>query len=339
MHPRSRSFSLVTLVATVIVVAACSTAGGGSVRPGGAYGGGYSGGSAGKSPAPSTVGGKVPFVPRIISSESVVGPSRFVFGITDASGTKTIGGPDLKAQVMFTPAARDSSGSTPGGSPGTSPSPIAATFIWAIPNERGVYTVTTDFPTAGDWTFQVTAQGKGMDGASVDGTVPVSMQVAAKGYAIPIGARAPSTKTPTLADVGGDPKKLSTDTKPEPSFYRTSVEGALAEHEPFVLVFATPGFCRTAQCGPTLDGVKAVARETPGTTFINVEPYELAFTDGRLQPVLDANNQLKPTATTSAWGILSEPWIFVVDGNGIVKGSFEAVVGPDELKAAIAAAR
>ena len=106
-----------------------------------------------------------------------------------------------------------------------------------------------------------------------------------------------------------------------------------------MLVFATPGFCRTAQCGPTLNGVKAVAKDEPGVTFINVEPYKLQFTDGRLQPILSEDNQLQATDVTNAWGILSEPWVFVVDGNGIVKGSFEAVVGADELKAAIAAAR
>jgi hypothetical protein len=55
--------------------------------------------------------------------------------------------------------------------------------------------------------------------------------------------------------------------------------------------------------------------------------------------VLDPNNQLQATEAVRAWGILSEPWTFVVDGQGIVRGSFEAVVSPEELKAAIAATR
>ncbi len=33
---------------------------------------------------------------------------------------------------------------------------------------------------------------------------------------------------------------------------------------------------------------------------------------------------------------MSEPWIFTVGADGIVKGSFEGVVGDAELKAAIA---
>jgi hypothetical protein len=37
----------------------------------------------------------------------------------------------------------------------------------------------------------------------------------------------------------------------------------------------------------------------------------------------------------SEWGLLSEPWVFTVDADGIVRGSFEGVLGEDELKAAI----
>lgn len=329
MRPLNRAGSFVALAVLVVTVAACSA---GGTTPGGGSGAGV-----GSSPTPVKVGGKLPFVPRIISSESIVGRNRFVFGILDETGTKTIGGPNLKVGVVFTPAA--SASPATGASPGESPVPTPATFIWAIPDERGVYTVDVDFPVAGDWTFETSAHGTGMDGAPVEGTVATSMQVTPTGYAIPLGGKAPSTKTPTLADVGGDPRKLSTDQHPDPAFYTTSVDQALARHEPFVLVFATPAFCRTAQCGPTLDGVKAVANEVPGMTFINVEPYVLKYADGRLQPVLSETNQLQATDTTNAWGILSEPWVFVVDRNGIVTGSFEGVVGAAELKAAISAAR
>jgi hypothetical protein len=103
-------------------------------------------------------------------------------------------------------------------------------------------------------------------------------------------------------------------------------------------VFATPAFCQSAQCGPTLDRVKATAASAPDDiAFINVEPYQLAYTEGRLQPVLDANNQLQPVEAVNEWGILTEPWVFTVDGTGKVRGSFEGVIGEDELTAAIQA--
>ena len=61
-------------------------------------------------------------------------------------------------------------------------------------------------------------------------------------------------------------------------------------------------------------------------TFINVEPYQLEDVDGQLQPVLDANGELQATTTTNEWGLLTEPWIFVVDRDGIVRGSYEVAI-------------
>ena len=136
----------------------------------------------------------------------------------------------------------------------------------------------------------------------------------------------------------GSVDKVSTDADPDEHFYQVTVKEALASKTPFVLVFATPAFCRSAQCGPTLDRIKAVADKAPDdVAFINVEPYQLAYTEGRLQPVLDANNQLQPVEAVNEWGILSEPWVFTVDGTGTVRGSFEGVIGEDELTAAIQA--
>ena len=129
-------------------------------------------------------------------------------------------------------------------------------------------------------------------------------------------------KTPTLADVGGDVSKVSSDPKPVPAFYQTSEDAALAVHKPFVLIFATPKFCQSATCGPTLDKLKPVAAAHPEMTFINVEPYKLDSSTGSLQPVLDANNQLIPVAATDAFKLSSEPYVFVVGADGKVSSSF-----------------
>ena len=166
----------------------------------------------------------------------------------------------------------------------------------------------------------------------------LQFEVQAQGHTIAIGGKAPSVATPTAKNAA-DVARIATDPTPDPSFYTTSEDEALARHEPFVLVFATPAFCVSKICGPTLDGIKAVAKTEPGMLFINVEPYKLKYTGTQLQPVLDAKNQLQPVDAVRAFGIVSEPWTFVVDGKGIVRGSFEAVVSPEELKAAIAAAR
>ncbi len=108
---------------------------------------------------------------------------------------------------------------------------------------------------------------------------------------------------------------------------------ALTAHKPFMLIFATPKFCTSQQCGPTLDQFKPIAAAHPDITFINVEPYKLQDVGGSLQPVLSANNQLQATEITDQWGLLSEPWIFAVDRTGIVRGSYEVTITPAELEA------
>jgi hypothetical protein len=71
-------------------------------------------------------------------------------------------------------------------------------------------------------------------------------------------------------------------------------------------------------------------------TFINVEPYQLKDDQGQLQPVLDANGQLQTVPATDAYGLLSEPYVFVVGGDGIVKASFELIFTPAEIDQALA---
>ncbi len=299
-------------VLVTAALAACSTGGGPAVT------------ALSPSGAPLAPSGQAPsFIPQFVSSEVVVGQNRILFGILDASGKTTIGKPEIKLEVGFESAAGATIASAP------------ATFVWAIQGERGIYVLNAAFPAAGEWTANITASGGGLPGQ----TMAFRFQVLDHGSAVRVGAAAPTVRTPTLADVGGDVKKLATDPSPDPAFYTTSADQAIAQHRPFVLVFATPAFCTSGQCGPTLDGVKAVAKDEPGVTFINVEPYKLEFVDGRLQPVVSADRQLQPTDVTNAWGILSEPWVFVVDRNGIVRGSFEAIIAPDELRAAIAAVK
>ncbi len=43
----------------------------------------------------------------------------------------------------------------------------------------------------------------------------------------------------------------------------------------------------------------------------------------------------RPT-TTNEWGLLGEPWVFVVDGDGIVQSSLLLMFSDEELEAAIA---
>jgi hypothetical protein len=260
-------------------------------------------------------------IPILIDVQDSVGPSRFLFALADAQNN-SIGSPAVPARVAFFDLAKSATAPT---------ATVDARFIWTIQETKGIYAADVNFTAAGDWAADFTTTKDGLTE-----TTRVKFQVGEKSSTPAIGSKAPITKTPTLADVGGEVQRLSTDQHPDPNFYRVSVEQAIMKHEPFVLVFATPAFCTSRQCGPTLDAVKVIAKDAPKITFINVEPYKLQFTGGRLQPVLDASGQLQATDVTNAWGLLTEPWIFVVDRTGVVRSSFAVIASPEELKAAIA---
>ena len=320
-----RSFApALLLVASVALLAGACTPGSGAVASNPnwsvttpAPSGGASASGAVTPPKSASV------IPVLISSQSVVGANRFLFSFLDAKTNLPAATPDRTVSVAFI-------------APGSSePGPATeATFVWAIEGSRGEYVLPADFGAAGDWKAIFITQAP----STPQEAIGVAFQVVQDGSAVAVGEKAPATDNPTLASVGGDIKQISTDPKPDPAFYQVTVAEALAQGQPFVLVFATPAFCKSAQCGPTLDRVKAVAASAPANVaFINVEPYQLKFTEGRLQPVTDANNAFQAVPSVDQWGILSEPWIYVVDRTGIVRGSFEGVVSEQELTAAVKA--
>ncbi|MFL5674544.1 MAG: hypothetical protein ACJ779_06035 [Chloroflexota bacterium] len=283
------------------------------------------GASASVSVAPSGLAGWGPpatppkLTPVLVTNGIGKGKARILFLYLD-SKNGVASAPDRSAKVSFYDLATDPA------------KPVATEdgeFVWTIENERGMYVVDTDFPTAGTWGAEFTTAAPD----SPAETVRLTFDVRESLPTVAVGAKAPASKTPTAADVGGDLSQISTDPKPDAAFYKTSVADALAAHKPFMLVFATPKFCTSQQCGPTLDHFKPIAKANPDVTFINVEPYKLKVVDGALQPDLDANGQLQATAVTNEWGLLSEPWIFAVDRNGVVQGSYEVTITPSELDA------
>lgn len=293
---------------SILAIACGSSATPTPARPGGSPSG----------PPASSGGPSVLPVP--VTSEFHVGDNRTVFSLLDPTGQKPVAAPDRALSIGYH------------GPKGETIAPTAQTFVWAIEGVNGVYVGHATFPSAGAWTADFTTAASG----SPSVTLTFSFDVAQKATVVSPGDPAPSVDTPTLADVGGDLARISTDAKPVKRFYETSVADALAAKKPFVLVFATPKFCQTATCGPTLDKVKPIAAAHPDVTFINVEPYQLQFEAGQLQPVLKGG-QLVPAEATTAYRLRSEPYVFVVGADGRVSASFELVFAPEELEAAISA--
>lgn len=319
-----RAATLLVVAAVALAMGACGGAAAPATQP--------SPGSSGSGTYPGwPVGpaGGATVVPLLINQQLAVGPDRFLFTLYDATDqTKIVAAPDVTTSLAFYDLAKD---------PATAVATVSGTFIRAAPppDPRGLYHATVTFPEAGDWGVQITVQQPGQPVT----TSRVQFTVLAATTTPAIGAAAPASQTPTATTTAGI-AAISTDTSPDPAFYRTSVAGALAAHTPFVVVFATPQFCQSQICGPTLDTVKAAATPFESTVdFIHVEPYLLQPATGGsgLQPVLSTAGQLQLVPAAVQWGLPDEPWIFVVDAGGKVTAKFEGAVGADELTQAIQA--
>lgn len=263
-------------------------------------------------------------IPVPVTTEITVGPIRLLVNLLDDSNA-SVAAADRPVTLNLYDLAAD---------PAQPAVTAQATYMTTIPALPGLYRATVNFNAPGAWGLEAIT-------TETDGTHRTGrtiFDVRETGTTPALGASVPASDTPTATDAAGI-AAISTDDDSDPDFYTTSVADALAAHEPFVLVFATPAFCQSATCGPTLDVVKQVAADYKDRlTFIHVEPYQLQMTDGHLQPVLTSENLPITVPAVDEWGLPTEPYVFVVDGAGKVSAKFEGIAAEDEMRAAFDAA-
>ena len=257
-------------------------------------------------------------VPIIVSTELAVGSNRLLLNLIDDANLPLVS-PDRPVEFRFFNLAAD---------PTVPQVTTAADYLPTSAGRPGLYRGAVEFPCWGEWGLETVA--RETDGSERTGRVVFPVRPQATTPAI--GAAAPTSETPT-ATTPDEIGRISTDTQPDPDFYEVSVNQALEQHQPFLLIFATPAFCRTAACGPALDIVKSVASDFKDrVTFIHVEPYQLKVVDGNLQPVLTDGNLPIPVESVDRWGLPTEPYIFVVDSAGKVTAKLEGVASAEEIE-------
>jgi hypothetical protein len=202
---------------------------------------------------------------------------------------------------------------------------------------RGVkevsYVPTLDFPVAGR--YQVAIDAVGADGTIRSGIVGVT--ALDPGGSATLGKPAPTVRTPTPADFGGDPTWVTTDPAPDLRLSQTSTVDALAAGKPFVLVADSIRFKVTPACGRAVVLARQLIDRWPTTPFIHLEPYR--YTVITTEPVLEgtlADPQLTDAADAwgigaAPWGVGSMPWIFIVDTDGIVRAKYQGVLGTADV--------
>ncbi len=264
-------------------------------------------------------------VPRLVSSEIAQGPNRFLFSLTDATGG-LLAAPDVEVRLEFYDLDAD---------PNQVVFEADSRFLWAIEGLRGLYASDVEFPHAGRWGTRFYATFP--DGTTVTEGVPYDVLEETTTPAI--GAPAPVIDSPTAEDVGGDLSRISSDPEPVGRFYELSILDAIEADKPAVIAFVTPAFCQTATCGPTIEKVKEVAASHPeDVNFVHVEPYLMHVKDGYLQPLLSEDGWLQPAPWTTRFGLAVEPYLIVLDADGLVRAKFEGAITVDELEDALWAA-
>ncbi len=200
----------------------------------------------------------------------------------------------------------------------TKPAFRAATTSNDPDSATAVYVTHLDFPSNGEW--RIAAMIK--RGGKLEATLLPSAIVGQFTGVPRVGERPPRIHTPTPESVGGDLSKITTRIPPE-SMNHSDFYDSLGK-KPIVLIFATPQFCQSRVCGPVVD-VAAQLQEKYGdkVDFIHMEIYN----DN------DPSKGVRPQVR--AFNLPGEPWLFVIDRNGVVRTVIEGAFGVNELERAV----
>ncbi len=180
-----------------------------------------------------------------------------------------------------------------------------------------IYVAHVPIAKAGTYWFLAEPEG-GPEAVQAIGNIVVEPSVPAPG----VGDAALPSETPTLASAGGKASKVTTRVPPDLTLIEHSVAETLRAGIPFVVTFSTPEFCASRVCGPVVDVVEETSKRFEGedVRFIHVEVYE-----GN-DPAKGYNRWMQE------WGLVTEPWTFVVDSQGKISSRFEGLVSVHELE-------
>ena len=236
-----------------------------------------------------------------------VGEQRVMFALIDRETNEFLASPDREASMTL--RNRD----------GAPIEQYPMEFVWTVPDQRGLYVASVFFPEAG--TYQVTIDAEGYRTAG-----PVGVVVLDDPLVIQPGESAPRSVTRIVADYP-DLAVISSDPNPNPVLYQLSIDEAVSNGRPTVVIFATPAWCTSQACGPLLDQTKVLVSDYPDVDFVHVEIYE--------DIQVASFDDLVTVAAVAEWGLPSEPWVFFIDADGRVAVSLEGVATDQELRAAV----
>jgi hypothetical protein len=274
-----------------------------------------------------------PVTPVFAFTEAVVGPNRIALGLVrDGS---PVNDPGAKIHLRFFDLNDTSS-----------PVKIEADAIYygqGLP--AAIYVAYPTFDRAGNWGIEVQTT---LSGQSEPSVARLRLEVKERSEVPNVGDRAIPVKTLTVRDVP-DPSHLSSGRVEDLSLYQISLEEALRNGKPTALLFATPAYCRTAVCAPSLSVLQEL-QKTYGDriNFIHVEVFRYPFREsfeaqtavfqklaqeGRAPRPEERNVGLSDPMIV--WGLQSEPWLYLIDANGVIVARYEGGITREEMTPAL----
>ena len=269
-----------------------------------------------------------PLQPLITTSELAVGQNRFAFGLAKQGkliekadvvvrlyaidGTETYLTAETNAR--FRPVENISTGKKVHRHADGSRHVHSA----AANDVRGVYVARLGFSRLGAWGIEIIArQDNGLPEIArltvvVDDTSPTPR----------VGSPAPRSRNLIVSDVR-DLRQIDTSNRPDPRLHQIRIADAIAQGTPQLIVFATPQFCTSRMCGPVVDIVR---------TLLPAYGKRVAFTH---QEIWQDFAEKKMFSTVEEWRLDTEPWVFVVDGKGIIQAKFEGLVTVGEIESVL----
>jgi hypothetical protein len=253
------------------------------------------------------------------SSVFTVGDNRMAFGVIAKDGVPVYG----QTAIYVAPKPSD---------PAEGPFVAPADVLLTLPRYRSKQAALTtdpfyavygaDVPFAKKGSYSVLSATKSADGRLIG--APGSVNVLAKSAdPIPqVGQKAPKVHTDTLESAKGDVKKI--DTRDPPSDMHAKDFADVVGKHPVALLFSTPQLCQSRVCGPVTDiALQMESKYGKQMTFIHQEVY------------VDNNPQKGLRPPLQQFHLQTEPWLFVVNKQGIITARLEGSIGVREFENAV----
>jgi len=242
-----------------------------------------------------------------------VGSHRIAFALSDTTGIIHLPTIELRAYPP-PPASNDDL------------QRVTASFAEFPLGLRGVYLTNLNFDQPGEWHLETTIATTDRSTSSIRFPVTITDSTSAPD----IGTTAPRSVSRTLDDVASL-LDLSSGANPDPALYTTSIDAALDDGRPLVIVFASPGFCTNTLCGPAVEMLSELRARYPNqATYIHVDIYE------NPQQLRQGDIHLaRRTPLLDEWGLNTDEWTFIIDADRRVIHRFESFAPLAELESAL----